>query len=126
MVLALAAGGCSAGTEGFEQNFDDIKRELTQVRASTLALQDRLDGLEESGRHAPADLAPVDGEESAGDRPNLEVVHLMPEPREADWQQGGPASEEPANDEEPVVIKSDARGVAKIQDPNKKPRGRRR
>ena len=124
MALALAAGGCSTGKEVFEQKLNDIKRDLSQVRASNLALQDRIDALEDSGKATEADALEAEAEQ-AGGRPNLEVVHLMPESPAGEMQSGEP-DEEPASDEEPTVIRTNARGVAEIQDPNKKPRWRRR
>jgi hypothetical protein len=77
MALTLTTLGCSASKDEIAKQLEEMKQEVTAIRASNSALRDRLDALEEMpsstsvGREAAA--------EEGNDRPSLEVVHLTPE-----------------------------------------------
>ncbi len=122
MGLALCSFGCASSKDEVAKQLEEIKREMTTLRASNAALKDRLDMIEST-----PSAAHVDGKrpgEATGDRPFLEVVHLAPlEEAEADT----PVLVAPANDDEPAMdIVGDGTGVKEVEpgaklDPKGKP-----
>jgi hypothetical protein len=85
-----------------------MERELAQVRASNLTLQDRLDALEQRREKTARDTA--NNEEGDG-RPALEVVRLEPE-------SAAPAQsvDDPGDDEKRPTIRSGWRGSVEMSE----------
>lgn len=99
VALVAACGGAHDATE---KELGELRSEVVKLRADSAALHERVDALEASraaGRGAasatPAGAAP------SGDRPNLDVVRLTPEPAEGDVDADGPRT----------VIKSAGKGA---------------
>jgi len=65
---ALASAGCTSNNDVLKKQLDRVDRDVAQLRAANLALQDRLEALEQ---------APV-AQPQTDDRPKLDVVRLTP------------------------------------------------
>lgn len=77
IAFALATVGCSATKDEVTKQLEEVKQEITSLRAANSTLKDRLDILEASPAAARVDEAAPSTEST--DRPSLEVVHLSPE-----------------------------------------------
>jgi hypothetical protein len=117
-LLLCVANGCSSRQEALERETAALRRELSQLRATGAAMQDRLDMLEEAGtsRADNGDESEADESAAPADRPKLDVVHLAP--TDAKASEGDPAAppegvlDGAALEEGPrPVITGDARGV---------------
>jgi hypothetical protein len=120
LALVAALAGC-AGDDAAAKRLGELEREVQKLRATNVALDDRVEALEERGAGtATAD----DGEAApaaADDRPALAVVRLAPEP-----EIGAPEAPQPGaatvaapedNDGMRPVIRGDARGVERVDEP---------
>jgi TolA-binding protein len=84
VVLLLAGSAGCAGAEALQQDVAALRREIADLRAREGALSERLEAVERGRRGA----APAVDAEAAGDRPELEVVRLVPPtPEEAETQE---------------------------------------
>ena len=117
--LAVGAGlvflvGCSGQSEEMSKQLASLQKEVGRLRSSNLALQDRVDMLEEQRLGAVGDVA-VEEVAASDDRPVLEVVRLAPQ---ASLAEPLPVVMTPEGDpDEPrPVIAGDARGVERIDD----------
>lgn len=113
-VVFLAS--CSNGSEQLEKRMGEIKHELTSLKATNLALQDRMEALEEralsagSGEQAEASDAP-------SDRPALEIVRVdaAPDPSlDGARESASSVAPAPGDDEPPPMIRRNARGEIEV------------
>jgi hypothetical protein len=123
--LALLCAGC-AGDEATAKRIADVEREINKMRVANAALSDRLEALEEQGpaptrseQGAETESEPAD-DAVADERPTLAVVRLTP----ADEAAAAPVSSDdvvPAVEDDGMrpVIKGDARGVSRVDEPVK-------
>ncbi|HZO13088.1 MAG TPA: hypothetical protein VFB62_07510 [Polyangiaceae bacterium] len=105
--VVLVAGGCASGRDELARELTQMKREMAQVRATNLSLQDRLEGLEERQQRSAKNEATPEEE----DRPTLEVVRLEPEGAAPKVE---PVEEE--TDEARPVIKTGVRGSVEMSE----------
>lgn len=108
IALALATVGCSATKDEVTKQLEEVRQEITSLRAANATLKDRLDILEASPAAARVDQVAPSSESS--DRPSLEVVHLSPE------EQPAPATAvvAPIDDGPAVDIVGDDKGVEQL------------
>ena len=113
--LALACSACAGNKDELTKQLDDVRREVVALRATSSALQDRLDVLESGATTAAEEEKPV-----ANDRPSLEVVHLSPSDLasadEAPAEEPIPVAPPPVDDSPPVVLKGDENGVETVEE----------
>ena|SRR5688572_5894411 len=109
--VALACSACASNKDELTKQLDDVRREVVALRATSSALQDRLDVLEAGATTAAEEEKPV-----ANDRPSLEVVHLSPA-EEAPAEEPIPVAPPPVDDGPPVVLKGDENGVETVEEP---------
>jgi hypothetical protein len=108
--LCLATTACSATKDELTKQIDEVKREMTTLRAENAALKDRLDLLETEPKTESV-AASEPKSQASGDRPKLEVVHLTPEePPESP----PPVIVAPPDDGPPMDIVGDAKGVKEV------------
>lgn len=113
--------GCSGQSEEMSKQLASLQKEVGRLRSSNLALQDRVDLLEERRGGAVEDVA-VEEVAAGDDRPVLEVVRLAPQASLAEpvplvmTPEGDPDAPRP-------VIAGDARGVERIDDEAKEKTG---
>ncbi len=107
--FALGTVGCSPTKDVVTKQLEDVKREMTSLRATQAALTDRLDLLETSPK--PVAVATDTESPVSSDRPSLEVVHLSPdeEPSEPPAVVAPPIDDSP-----PMVIVGDEQGVEQV------------
>lgn len=81
MIAALAAG-CGGSSDATERQLGEMRADLVKMRADHAVLADRLEALERAERAgAPrAQAAAEPRRPSSSDRPDLEVVRLVPAP----------------------------------------------
>jgi outer membrane murein-binding lipoprotein Lpp len=111
LLWMMLLAGCSGGSDAMQKQLDEMKDQVTRLRASNLALQDRVDGLEEQATvQAARDEIP--GAAEADDRPQLEVVRVVPpsEPEQAALEPSAPV------DDHRPMIKRNARGEIEVMD----------
>lgn len=75
--VVVVVTACGGQTDDLSKQINEMQSQIRQLRASTLAAQDRLEALEQ---HEPATSA--EGSEAAAraaDRPELQVVRLVPD-----------------------------------------------
>ena len=65
---AVASAACTSNNEVLKKHLDRMERDVVQLRAANLALQDRLEALEQVPTAQP----------QMNDRPTLDVVRLTP------------------------------------------------
>lgn len=104
--VAFLGLGCSAEKDATARRLDDLQGEISRLKASNIALQDRVEAVEAQGaRSLAATEALVDD-----DRPELAVVRVSPEP---------PAEEEvapPETEEDRPSIVGDRHRVEQVAD----------
>jgi len=114
MALALAAlAGCAPERDATSARLDDFQREISRLKATNIALSERLDAVESQAPAAQEDASlealGQDAETQATEaRPQLDVVRLAPEPDETPPEQPSTAlgdAEDPAHDDDdrPVI-----------------------
>jgi hypothetical protein len=109
-VLALSATACASNRNEMTQQLEKLQRDVKKLRASNVALQDRVEGLEEQGSGMGG------GEEELvekRDRPQLRVVRLTPKPEQPESWSDEPAAAAPAakaDDGPRVVVRADSEG----------------
>ncbi|MBW2457962.1 MAG: hypothetical protein JRI68_25880, partial [Deltaproteobacteria bacterium] len=82
LAVVVATAGCTHGRVEMQKKLTELTHEVTKLRASNLALQDRVDSLEAK---APRARSPEGATaEQPNGRPNLEVVRLAPEAPEVE------------------------------------------
>ncbi|MBI4705561.1 MAG: hypothetical protein HY744_31085 [Deltaproteobacteria bacterium] len=112
MVLC-ASWGCGGDKDGMVARIDRLRSEIVELRAASLALQDRVEALEARGRpEGPARPAGGKAEPAAPGRPALPVVRIGPEP---ETNGAAPAlAPEPPEEEAASrpVLRADRRGGA--------------
>lgn len=119
--IALATVGCTATKDEMTKQIDEVKREITTLRAANATLKDRIDMLEAAPKAVKTVSEDGSEEVGAGDRPALEVVHLSPEeaPREANT-----VVAEPIDDSPPIVIRGDDQGVEEVDAEDSEPKAK--
>jgi TolA-binding protein len=76
---ALALAGCASGHDAADKELAELRTTVTKLRAEQTLLSERVEALE-GGRRAAGGPAPGAG---SSDRPDLEVVHVDPDPGDA-------------------------------------------
>src|SRR5262245_20241175 len=94
MLVALLAfaGGCGGGHDAMEKQLAELRSEVTKLRASQAALNERLDNIEIARGSFTKDAPAADAGQRApeGDRPPLDVVRLAPGQVEGDADSEAP------------------------------------
>jgi hypothetical protein len=87
LVIAAAATGCAPDRDATTRRLDELQTEITRLKASNIALQERLEGVEALS----SEPAAVRGNRMGmgeglldDDRPELAVVTMTPEPSNAE------------------------------------------
>lgn len=97
-LLAFSAG-CGGERDAMTKQIDELRAEVSRLRASQAALSERLDAVDIQrgtfAREAPAaqqDAAPAPAitRPADRDRPELDVVHLSPSEGDGDADSGAP------------------------------------
>jgi len=83
LVIAALAAGCGGSSDAMERQLGEMRADLVKMRADHAVLADRLEALERAERAeragAPrAQAAAEPRRPSSSDRPDLEVVRLVP------------------------------------------------
>jgi outer membrane murein-binding lipoprotein Lpp len=123
--LAAVVSGCSSGRVAMQKKLTELNHQVTQLRASNLALQDRVDALESKAPVARSSESSAD--EQPDGRPSLAVVRLAPEGNETD-EAATEAAAPPPDDGPRPSIKGDETGVEQViegdgADAKRQPRG---
>jgi TolA-binding protein len=112
LLWMVLLAGCSGGSNAMQKQLDEMKGQVTRLRASNLALQDRLDGLEEQS-NTRASREEIEGSQEADDRPVLEVVRVAPPAEPAEQEV---VAQAPVADDDRPMIKRNARGEIEVMD----------
>lgn len=73
-VSACALAGCAGDSERWQRELDETRKQISQLEAENVAMQERLEALEATGPvHLERELPPED------ERPELSVVRLEPD-----------------------------------------------
>ncbi len=110
--MVVMTAGCSHGRVEMQKRLTELTHEVTKLRASNLALQDRVDALEAKAPRTRSSARATD--EQPDGRPNLEVVRLAPEAPEV----APPPVETPpesATKEPRPIIRGDESGVEQVK-----------
>lgn len=120
LVALVALPACGGGHDASEKQLNELRSEIVKLRAQTAVLTERLDAVEiaqgtfrgaRAGDKSAGADAPAKPGGSAGDRPDLTVVKLRPEPP----PEPAPAGEaEP--DEGPRTVIRSVGGGAVVED----------
>ena len=118
--FALATVGCSPTKDVVTKQLDEVKSEMTALRAENAALKDRVDVLEAAPKteRVGADATEDTG---SGDRPTLEVVHLTPQ---AEPSEAATVVAPPMDDSPPMVIVGDDAGVKEVEPTESDPKAK--
>ncbi len=111
--LAVAASGCSSGRVAMQKKLTELNHEVVQLRASNLALQDRVDALETTAPAARTSEPSADDQPDG--RPSLAVVRLAPDASETD-EAPTEVAPSPADDGPRVSIQGDESGVEQVNE----------
>ena len=111
--FVVVASGCSSGRVAIQKRLTELTHEVTKLRASTLALRDRVDALE--ARAPVARSSEGSGDEQADGRPSLTVVRLAPGDPEVD-EAPAEAATIPPDDGPRPIIRGDEGGVEQVKE----------
>ncbi len=111
--FVVLASGCSSGRVAIQKRLAELTHEVTKLRASNLALRDRVDALE---ARAPVARSPEgSGDDHPDGRPSLAVVRLAPEEPVVDEAPAEAATVSPEDGPRPI-IRGDEGGVEQVKE----------
>jgi len=132
MALALAAlAGCAPEKNATSARLDDLQREISRLKANSIALAERLDAVESetpaSEEDASLEALGKAQAETTDERPQLDVVRLAPKLEEAPESETPSTAlgdaEDPAHDDhDRPVISGAGQRVEQVAPPTTTPR----